>query len=79
MLVLTRKAGESLVIADDVEVTILSIDGQKVRVGVQAPASVPVHRKEIYLEIRAHEGEAPESDLDPDEQPVLARRRRRAV
>lgn len=75
MLVLTRKAGESIVIADDVEVTILSIDGQKVRVGVRAPGDVPVHRKEIYLEIHSHdEGRS----ADPGEQHDTPRARRRA-
>jgi len=53
VLVLTRKAGESIVIGDDIEVTILSIDSTKVRLGIQAPPSVPVHRTEIYLEIQA--------------------------
>jgi carbon storage regulator len=79
MLVLSRKAGESLVIADDVEVTILSVDGQKVRVGVQAPTSVPVHRKEIYLEIRSQEGRPP-AERDPEHEHdahASAQRRRR--
>jgi carbon storage regulator len=53
MLVLTRKAGESIVIGDDVEITVLSSNGTKVRLGIQAPADVTVHRTEIYLEIQA--------------------------
>ena len=52
MLVLTRKAKQSIMIGDDIEVTILSSDRTKVRVGIQAPANVPVHRTEIYLEIQ---------------------------
>jgi carbon storage regulator len=53
MLVLTRKAKQSIMIGDDIEVTILSSDRTKVRIGIQAPANVPVHRMEIYLEIQA--------------------------
>jgi carbon storage regulator len=53
VLVLTRKARQSIMIGDDIEVTILSSDHAKVRIGIQAPASVPVHRTEIYLEIQA--------------------------
>ncbi len=53
MLVLTRKAGESIVIGDDIEVTVLSNNGTKVRLGIQAPAEVTVHRTEIYLEIQS--------------------------
>lgn len=52
VLVLTRKAKQSIMIGDDIEVTILSSDRTKVRIGIQAPAEVPVHRTEIYLEIQ---------------------------
>jgi carbon storage regulator len=52
MLVLTRKSGQSIMIGDDIEVTVLSSNGTKVRLGIQAPADVPVHRTEIYLEIQ---------------------------
>ncbi len=55
MLVLTRKAKQSIMIGDDVEVTILSSDRTKVRIGIQAPANVAVHRTEIYLEIQAQD------------------------
>jgi carbon storage regulator len=53
MLVLTRKAKQSIMIGDDIEVMVLSSDGTKVRVGIQAPSNVSVHRTEIYLEIQA--------------------------
>jgi len=52
MLVLTRKSNQSIMIGDDVEVTVLSVMGDKVRIGIQAPGDVPVFRTEIYLEIR---------------------------
>jgi carbon storage regulator len=52
MLVLTRKRDESIMIGDDIEVSVLSITGEKVRVGIQAPRDIPVHRKEVYLEIQ---------------------------
>jgi carbon storage regulator len=51
MLVLTRKSNQSIMIGDDVEVSVLSVMGEKVRIGIQAPQEIPVFRKEIYLEI----------------------------
>ncbi len=51
MLVLTRKSNQSIMIGDDIEVSVLSVMGEKVRIGIQAPQSIPVFRKEIYLEI----------------------------
>ena len=52
MLVLTRKSNQSIMIGDDIEVSVLAIMGEKVRIGIEAPRSVPVFRKEVYLEIR---------------------------
>jgi carbon storage regulator len=52
MLVLTRKPQQSIMIGDDIEVTVLSIMGEKVRIGIDAPRDIPVFRKEIYLEIQ---------------------------
>ena len=51
MLVLTRKSNQSIMIGDEIEVSVLSVMGEKVRIGIQAPQRVPVFRKEIYLEI----------------------------
>ena len=53
MLVLTRKDRQSIMIGDDIKVVVLSSDGTKVRLGIQAPSNVSVHRTEIYLEIQA--------------------------
>jgi carbon storage regulator len=51
MLVLTRKTNESIMIGDEIEVSMLGVTGDKVRIGIQAPQAIPVHRKEIFLEI----------------------------
>ena len=56
MLVLTRKSNQSIMIGDDIEVSVLSVMGEKVRIGIQAPQEVPVFRKEIYLEIHRERG-----------------------
>jgi carbon storage regulator len=69
MLVLTRKSNQSIMIGDDIEVSVLSIMGEKVRIGIQAPRDIPVFRKEVYLEIqqeRAGAVEAPSGDSHED-------------
>jgi len=53
MLILTRKAGETIVIGDDIEISGVAIAGGKVRIGVSAPKEVTVHRKEVYLDVQA--------------------------
>jgi carbon storage regulator len=58
MLVLTRKSNQSIMIGDDIEVSVLAIMGEKVRIGIQAPRDVPVFRKEVYLEIQQERGSA---------------------
>ena len=72
MLVLTRKVKQAIMIGDDVEVTVLANDGSKVRLGIRAPADVPVHRTEIWLEIKTEDEEAGRS------QPARGGRTRRA-
>lgn len=55
MLILTRKIGESIVIDKDIYVTILGINGNQIRLGIDAPKTIPVHREEIHLRIKAEE------------------------
>jgi len=52
LLVLTRKTQQSIMIGDEIEVSVLSVTGEKVRIGIEAPREIPVFRKEVYLEIR---------------------------
>ncbi len=56
MLVLTRKSNQSIMIGDDIEVSVLAIMGEKVRIGIQAPRDIPVFRREVYLEIQEERG-----------------------
>ena len=57
MLVLTRKAGESIIINDDIKITIAAVRGSQVRVGIEAPRNVAVHREEIYLAAKSLAGD----------------------
>jgi carbon storage regulator len=58
MLALTRKKGESLVINNNIEVTVLDIRGDQIKLGISAPKEVPVYRKEVYLQIQEETKEA---------------------
>ncbi len=64
MLVLTRRAGESIVIGDDVRVVVLDVRGDTVRLGIEAPRSVQVHRAEVYAEVQAANAAAANSGSD---------------
>ncbi|MGB0872475.1 MAG: carbon storage regulator CsrA [Solirubrobacterales bacterium] len=68
MLVLTRKSNQSIMIADDVEISVLSIVGDKVRIGIEAPKNIPIFRKEVYLQIQRERAEeqAGSADATPE-------------
>lgn len=55
MLILTRRIGETLMVNDNIKVTVLAINGSQVKIGIQAPADVAVHREEIYLRIQSEQ------------------------
>ncbi len=58
MLALSRKVNESIIIGNDIEITVLEVKGDQVKIGINAPKSVPVYRKEIYLQIKEANKEA---------------------
>ena len=65
MLVLTRKSNQSIMIGDDIEISVLAVMGEKVRIGIDAPRAVPVFRREVYVEIQEDEDDAEErEDVD---------------
>ena len=66
MLVLSRQKDESIIIGDDVEVTIVDVRGDKVRLGISAPREIPVHRKEIYEAIQREKAQKKAEDGDTE-------------
>ncbi len=62
MLALTRKKGESLIVNNDVEITVLEIRGDQIKLGISAPREVPIYRKEVYLQIQEENKEASNKD-----------------
>lgn len=62
MLALTRKKGEALVINNNIEITVLDVRGDQVKIGISAPKDVPVYRKEVYLQIQKENEEATHVD-----------------
>lgn len=58
MLALSRKQGEAVVIGNDVEITVLEIKGEQIKLGISAPKSVPVYRKELYIQMKETNQEA---------------------
>ncbi len=63
MLALSRKINESIMIGNDIEITILEVKGDQIKLGINAPKSVPIYRKEIYLQIQESNKEAAESQV----------------
>jgi carbon storage regulator len=66
MLVLSRQKDESIMIGDDVEITIVDVRGDKVRLGITAPKEIPVHRREVYEAIKREKNE--HKDVQPEQQ-----------
>jgi carbon storage regulator len=66
MLVLTRKPNQSIMIGDDVEISVLSVSGDKVRLGITAPKEVPIFRTEVYLNIRDGQGRNGAAEDSPE-------------
>jgi carbon storage regulator len=67
MLILTRRVGESLMVGDDITVTVLGVKGNQVRIGINAPRDVAVHREEIYNRIKEGSESAPEPSPEGQE------------
>ena len=67
MLILTRRVGETLMIGDEVSVTVLGVKGNQVRLGINAPKNVAVHREEIFKRIRHEHTEPNESTVNSEE------------
>ncbi|MEC0302019.1 carbon storage regulator CsrA [Terribacillus saccharophilus] len=64
MLVLTRKVGESVKIGDEIELKVLSIDGEQIKLGIDAPKQIAIHRKEVYLVIEQENSDAADTSVD---------------
>lgn len=76
MLILTRRVGENIVVGDDIVISVLEVRGDAVRIGVQAPRSVTVHREEVYRELQQANQAAARSSAD-DALAVLAEQAKR--
>jgi carbon storage regulator len=71
MLILTRKVGESIMIGEDIVVKVLGVRGGQVKIGIEAPRELPVHRQEIFERIKSESGDrAAGHDVEPCGQPV---------
>jgi carbon storage regulator len=66
MLALSRKTNESIILGNDIEITVLEVKGEQVKIGISAPKSVPIYRKEIYLQIKESNKEASETSASDE-------------
>lgn len=73
MLSLSRKVNEAIMIGNDIEITILEIKGEQVKIGISAPKSVQIYRKEIYLQIQETNKEATESNVSIEDMKKMFR------
>jgi carbon storage regulator len=64
MLVLTRKLQESIKVGNDIEITVLAIEGDQVKLGISAPKNIEIHRKEIFISIQEENNKAAQTSLD---------------
>jgi carbon storage regulator len=64
MLVLKRKVNQSIKIANDIEITILAIEGEQIKIGIEAPKHIEIHRKEVYVAIQNENNEAGDASVD---------------
>ena len=76
MLVLSRQRDESIMIGDDVEIIIVDVRGDKVRLGITAPKNIPVHRREIYDAIQREKTEKKEPDKQPEKEPQAKKQKK---
>lgn len=74
MLILTRRVGENIVVGDDIVISVLEMRGDAVRIGIQAPRSVTVHREEVYLELQRANQAAARSAATSDDAVTAATR-----
>lgn len=66
MLALSRKVNESIMIGNDIEITILEVKGDQIKIGINAPKSVPIYRKELYLQILESNKEAASTEINEE-------------
>ena len=64
MLVLTRKLNESIMIGNDIEITVFAVEGEQIKLGINAPKKIEIHRKEIYLSIQQENNQAVNTEVN---------------